>query len=332
MGTGLSLGKAIHDNLHWLDQEIVKASDNSLIHFAKEEWVPAINRAGSAIELLNAQIVNHLGADRPQWATIGSFYSQPEKSPHGTPGLIQSCFQKNKQITKEATENFVLRLQQANSIRNKASHGVVSELEKSTEGDANQILSILGLLVEWSGKNLFCGNHLSEEYFEKKIFMSVGTPHRLDQRQFLEKLKDRFMKEKTKVTNLSSEEYSSKKPLDQILDLMKSCDGVIVIGWDRYHGYATFEKELSKDQVIYSNILMPTAWNHIEGILAYSLNKPLLILRSTQLHPDGIFDDKSHNAKIVDFDLNKESLGITDDLLKEMLGWVNSIKKLTRSE
>jgi hypothetical protein len=76
--------------------------------------------------------------------------------------------------------------------------------------------------------------------------------------------------------------YSTKAPLQAVIDLMKTCNGAIILGYPKQticiSGFsADFRIELS------------TPWNQIEGALAYALQKPTLVVSHTGVK-GGVFD------------------------------------------
>ena len=125
------------------------------------------------------------------------------------------------------------------------------------------------------------------------------------------------------LVNLATAEYSIEKPLPQISELMKTCDGALVIGWERVHGYTMFERESSSQEKLHQNIHIATPWNHIEGSMAATLGLPLFILKERRLHAEGIFEASSHDYKIESFDLPSEATALSRGLMKQILGWVN---------
>ncbi len=323
MNTTFEIGQIIHDNLVWLDPKIVKVADESLHLYTVESYDASISRAGSAIELLCSQIVEKLGGTPPLQRTIGAFYSRQENTPKGTKGPLQNCLSSFDGIDESEIEALVERLRQAAQIRNKGAHGDIPDLLTPTSGDASQILNILGLLVSWCNSRLIKDKSLSPVNWKAKIFISVGTPHRLDQRQFIEKLRDMLTRHAIQLINLSSADYSDEKPFDQIKILLKGCDGALIVGWERYHAYTIFERERSKRERIYQDTMLPTAWNHIEGSMAAMLDLPVLILREKNLHAEGIFEASNHGHRIINFDLAEESTQISQRLSKTLLGWVD---------
>lgn len=81
---------------------------------------------------------------------------------------------------------------------------------------------------------------------------------------------------------LGGDNYSTKAPLQAVIDLMRGCDAAIILGYPKQticlSGFsADFRVELA------------TPWNQIEGALAYALQKPTLVVAHTPVG-GGVFD------------------------------------------
>ncbi len=323
----LLVGNDIHENLDWLDGRVVRLADEALIRIEEADFSGACNHCGSALEMLCSQIVNYCGGQQPgrSPATLGDYYTaQKGQDKAGAPlqGALRLAGVPDEQI--EAVES---RLRQAAHIRNKASHAQKTDILKPTRGDALLILEILGLLVRWYARSVIRVGDRCDPEASLKLFLSVGTPHRLDQKQFIEKLRFELRKNGIQLLNLSTQEYSDDKPFDQIRQIMAGCDGTLVVGWERFHAYTMIERERSPKHNLIQNIHLATAWNQIEGSMSAALGIPLLVLRETRLHPDGIFEAANHGSRIVAFDLAKESLSLSDEFLGTVTGWCASLRK-----
>jgi hypothetical protein len=80
---------------------------------------------------------------------------------------------------------------------------------------------------------------------------------------------------------LGGENYSTKAPLQAVIDLMSQCNGAIILGYPKQticvSGFSgDFRAELS------------TPWNQIEGALAYALKKPALVVAHTTVKRRGL--------------------------------------------
>lgn len=81
---------------------------------------------------------------------------------------------------------------------------------------------------------------------------------------------------------LGGSAYSTKAPLQAVIDLMKSSVGAIILGFPKQSIVVRgFTKEVAID--------LPTPWNHIEGALAYALERPTLVVVQAGIE-GGVFD------------------------------------------
>jgi hypothetical protein len=323
----LSVGNDIHDNLDWLDGRLVRLADEALIRIDESDYSGACNHCGSALEMLCYQIIQFCGGQQPSKTppTLGDYYTV-QKGPDKNEAPLQ-CALRKAGVSDEQIEAAESRLRQAANIRNKASHVQKSDILKPTRGDALLILEILGLLVRWHAKHVVGSCEKLFPEASLNLFLSVGTPHRLDQKQFIEKLRFELRKSGISLLNLSTREYSDDKPFDQIRQIMSGCDGTLVVGWERFHAYTMIERERSPKHNLLQDIHLATAWNQIEGSMSAALGVPLLVLKEARLHPDGIFEAANHGSRIVTFDLAQESLSLSSELLKTVIGWTTTLRK-----
>jgi hypothetical protein len=106
-------------------------------------------------------------------------------------------------------------------------------------------------------------------------------------------LPDRFAKEAEKFerflnghgfhsVRLGAGSYSTKAPLQAVIDLMKTCNGAIILGYPKQgFSIAGFGCD--------ATVELPTPWNQIEGGLAYTLQKPTLVAAHDGI-AGGVFD------------------------------------------
>ena len=92
---------------------------------------------------------------------------------------------------------------------------------------------------------------------------------------------------------LGATDYPTDSPLDEVIALMKKCQGTIILGYPQIIA----QTGMIKDQKIGSPIVLGTEWNHIEAALSYSLHIPLLVLHDLSVSR-GIFDRGALNSFI----------------------------------
>lgn len=306
-------GTAIDAHAAWLGRAAVDVAHEALSAHDERNYVLAVNRAGVFLEgLLRRMIEESAATPAAPLRTLGHVIGAVRES--GLPGA------------KPLAD---LRLGAANTIRIRSAHDKQEGsddafLDAITPGDSLQMLEIVALTVEWCGRGRAPAAQAADG--QLPIFLSVGGSHRLDQLQFVERLRHEMRQQRVELRSLSKEVYSPGRPFEQIAKLLGSCRAALVVGLDRSHAYAVFEREKSKDQKIYPEQYVPTPWNQIEGGMASALGLRVLILREVRLHPEGIFEAKSHRHDIYDFDLQTEAKGLSGELRRFLAGWVSDLR------
>lgn len=311
LSSTFDIGTVIDGNNRWLGRELADLAHEALSAHEQRKYPMAVNRASVCLEAVLKRMLNDWSQQLDPRATLGQLIGAVRKS-------------------GQAAEGVADRLQEANLIRIRSAHDKTGEstqaslLDILTVGDSLQILSILALVVEWYGLSL---RQPTEPVANAiPVFLSVGGPHRLDQQQFVQRLRLEMQQMGVEFRSLSTDSYSRSAPFEQIAELLMSCRAALIVGLDRSHAYAVFERERSDRQKVYPDQYTPTPWNQIEGSMASALRLPIVILREHRLHKDGIFEAKSHRHHILDFDLQAESRGLSSELRQFLAGWVLDIR------
>jgi hypothetical protein len=119
----------------------------------------------------------------------------------------------------------------------------------------------------------------------KEVFISrpnwVPEPFEKGLENFYNLLKAHELNPRT----IGRSDYPNKSPLDEVIGLLKKCQGTIVLGIPQIN----IEAGRIKGQDIVNGLQLCTEWNHIEAALAYSLKHPLLVIHDLEISR-GIFD------------------------------------------
>lgn len=106
-----------------------------------------------------------------------------------------------------------------------------------------------------------------------------------------------------KALTLGRTSYTLENPLDAVFDLMAKCDGAIILGYPQITISSTIIKSRDyKHNALYN---IPTPWNQIEGVIAYSMKIPLLIISHIDVE-GGIFDSGVIGRMVFKEDLSTE--------------------------
>lgn len=138
-----------------------------------------------------------------------------------------------------------------------------------------------------------------------KVFLSRPTliPEQFERgfKQFEKYVKKQGMK----LHTVGIEEYPLENPLDAVINLMKSCDGVIVLGYPQIEITSGILKPGTSGSKKVKGMLLATEWNHIETAIAYTLKKPVLIIHHKEI-ARGVFDKGGVNNILFSEDLRRE--------------------------
>jgi hypothetical protein len=126
---------------------------------------------------------------------------------------------------------------------------------------------------------------------DPRIFISMGTPYAPKYADFRLTL-ERFIRDECKADPriLGVNEYPAGNPLSKIRDVMRTCDGVLIVAYERNFIGDGFEKRASSTPIALRERTYTTSWNHIESALAYSLDLPIYVICETGLTEDGLIE------------------------------------------
>jgi hypothetical protein len=121
----------------------------------------------------------------------------------------------------------------------------------------------------------------------------MGTPYTPEYARFRDEL-EAYLRDQCGVDPriIGKNEYPTGSPLSKIREVMATCDGVIIVAYERKHVSKGSEKRGSEAETTLSNRSYTTPWNHIESAMAFSLSLPLHILCQTGLSEEGLIETK----------------------------------------
>jgi hypothetical protein len=108
-----------------------------------------------------------------------------------------------------------------------------------------------------------------------RIFISKGSAATTEQRAFVDAVLDMLETVGLSPRIMDENEWSFEQPLKAIRNIIRDCDGTVIIAFTR----TKFDKgvELKKNEELpLENINLPTTWNHIEASIAYSYELTLI--------------------------------------------------------
>ena len=121
------------------------------------------------------------------------------------------------------------------------------------------------------------------------VFISRPTAINKVQTNFCDNLEAALRIRGLRLRSLGTTDYSNKAPLLGVRQLLNNCEGIIILGLKQIFVKDCIEKEGTAKKYEGRQFFLPTAWNHLEGGIAFGLNLPLLILCEEGVE-GGIFD------------------------------------------
>jgi hypothetical protein len=115
---------------------------------------------------------------------------------------------------------------------------------------------------------------------------------------------------------IGQSDYPNKSPLEEVIDLIKKCQGTIILGIPQIEIISGKIKEENIKDIIE----LGTEWNHIEAALAYSMGRPLLIIHHINVIR-GIFDKGACNSFLYRVDMNDPTWSISNEISGALLSW-----------
>jgi hypothetical protein len=122
---------------------------------------------------------------------------------------------------------------------------------------------------------------------------------------------------------IGANDYPIKSPLDEVINLMRKCFGVIILGIPQI----VVEKGQIKNTIVSKPIALGTEWNHIEAALAHCLGIPMLVIHDKTI-TRGIFDRGALNSFLYSFDLSDPSWPLEPSATGAVQSWVECLLNL----
>jgi hypothetical protein len=120
---------------------------------------------------------------------------------------------------------------------------------------------------------------------------------------------------------IGQSDYPNKSPLDEVIGLLKKCEGTIVLGIPQIE----IKNGLLKGENLNNEIHLGTEWNHIEAALSHSLDLPMLIVHHKTV-ARGIFDRGACNSYLHKVNMEESNWAISDGVSGALLNWKSYLK------
>ena len=128
------------------------------------------------------------------------------------------------------------------------------------------------------------------------------------------------------LKRLGGGNFSKKAPLRAVIDLIADCAGAIILGYPQLE----FSHEARRSTEVQNKVsyVLPTPWNQIEGALAYSSHKPILVIA----HPGisgGVFDHGITGEGVLHLDLTEPAWFTKPQFVQPFEEWLNEVRANT---
>jgi hypothetical protein len=150
----------------------------------------------------------------------------------------------------------------------------------------------------------------------------MGTPYTEEQMRFRTAL-EMMLRTQCNVDPriIGVNEYPPGSPVLKIRETMKTCDGVLVVAYERKYVLKGIERRASVRERKFSDEKYTTTWNHIESAIAFSLGIPLYILCETGVVEEGLIESKvDWFVKRIVFE---PDILVKPEVLESIKSWVN---------
>lgn len=152
------------------------------------------------------------------------------------------------------------------------------------------------------------------------IFLSRPTDVPENQQQGLNNLQTLLNFAELNPRTLGSTDYPSESPLNEIIQILQSCSGMMVLGYPKI----IIEQGLVKGEKITKPIKLASEWNQIEATLAYSSQMPLLIICDKGVS-FGFFDRGAANCFVHEVDFSDPQWCMSEPIQGAIRKWKGRI-------
>jgi hypothetical protein len=122
------------------------------------------------------------------------------------------------------------------------------------------------------------------------IFLSVGRTANAKQEDFVLAVEALLRENGFNPRTVGRTDFTTEKPLKTILEVMRSCQGSVIVSFERLHIEKGLELAGGDKEARLKDVSLPTVWNQIEAAMAYTLGLPLLAIAEERLRDEGFLE------------------------------------------
>jgi hypothetical protein len=124
------------------------------------------------------------------------------------------------------------------------------------------------------------------------IFLSCGTPDTPAQEAFLAAVEEYLRIHGCEPKTVGRSVFSGRQPVQAARDCIGTCDGAIVIAFERTRIIDGLDRPESAEPTKVQNESHPTVWNQMEAAMAYAQRVPILTLVQPGLKRHGMLSTR----------------------------------------
>jgi hypothetical protein len=126
-----------------------------------------------------------------------------------------------------------------------------------------------------------------------RVFVSMGTPYNDKYTAFRDAL-EMLLRDRLGVDAriIGKNEYPSGSPVHKIRDVMSTCNGVLIVAYERKFVESGVERPRGEGERAITSEKYTTPWNHVESALAFALGIPLYVISETGLTEEALIESK----------------------------------------
>jgi hypothetical protein len=144
---------------------------------------------------------------------------------------------------------------------------------------------------------------------KKNVFISIGSQFADQQGKFLDGLIDLLRSCDIEPRVINKTDYPTGNPLKDISRIMRECQGVIIVAYERTYFDSGIEKRKSPQEKPLESVRYTTPWNQIEASMAFALGLPIIVMMEKGLREEGLLEEK--------YDWYVERLSISADAFSD---------------
>ena len=161
------------------------------------------------------------------------------------------------------------------------------------------------------------------------IFVCIGRPLSDTQLQFklalLQAIRAHGFEPRTVGSNSEDTDVPSGRPIEQIRSLVGTCDGAVVVAYERHFASKLVTNSPAPSPGELSDVRFSTAWNQAEAAMAYFADLPIFLICQNNIHGECILEEGTVGA-IEQIAVGREAV-FADVFQRRMSNWAERVRE-----